>query len=320
MKLFILICCLTIIIIFIVNYFWGNKISIQWEQNPSLPKGTAGHVMDFCGDAITIAGGTFWQDDIKIWDNEIIAFDPESDRWNIVSYLPEPAGYAVSASVDNSFYILGGINDKTYQDKCYKITKKSDIYTISEITPMPQPRAYAGVSSDENNIYIIGGKNDNEKDNYFYPTFTYSIKDNSWSELAPIPDNNRIQSAAIKCNKTIYLFGGYYNGKNTDEAFSFFNSKWTKIKKMPFPVRGQAIAVYKDRFIFLFGGYTDQGFTNTVTIYDTVKNNYFKTTPLPYSIMGAKAVITNNLILLSGGEDMPKHRSDFFYRGIIKNR
>jgi hypothetical protein len=53
---------------------------------------------------MVLAGGTHWKDDKKLWLDEVVAYDPEGDKWENLTPLPRPLAYDASASQDGVFY------------------------------------------------------------------------------------------------------------------------------------------------------------------------------------------------------------------------
>jgi len=124
--------------------------------------------------------------------------------------------------------------------------------------------------------------------------WVFDSKRNGWFRLPDVPGAvGRLASTAQAVNGKVYLFGGYTVDKDGKEV-SLANvdvytpgkakpeaGTWSKAAPIPVPVDDSVSVLYADRYIILVSGWSMTDNVRDVQVFDTKKNIWSKSTPIP---------------------------------------
>jgi len=308
---------------------------LRWKQGKDLllPKG--GYGSGFLDGKLILAGGTHWKDDKKLWLDEVVAYDPEEDKWEILTPLPKPLAYGASASQDGIFYFVGGAGPERPERAGYRLRKQNGKYRWQQFTTLPMDRCYSKAVILKNELFLVGG-GDNVADlstaSSILLSASLSEQNSVWKTRSPIPGEGRAVFAAAACNGQLYVFGGCNADaggvRNLASAYRYDPSldRWNRLKDTPAPVRAWSASSPDKRFIFLFAGYSsptpsdptipkDGQFEKRVYRYDTVSDEYQEVSPLPHANADISFHFFKGIAYGAGGEPRGKARSPWTFIG-----
>lgn len=85
------------------------------------------------------------------------AYNPRSDRWEMLPALPQPRSRYALAAVEGKVYLIGGWDGTKVCAEVWMYDPS--VKTWQAQTALPTPRMDAGVTVIEGQIYVIGGAN-----------------------------------------------------------------------------------------------------------------------------------------------------------------
>lgn len=231
------------------------------------------------------------------------AAEAETCGWNARAPLPS-AGYASnSVTVDGKIYVLGKFDGSDPSDVVNAYDPSSNSWEPRE--PMPNASMGFGLAAIDRRVYRAGGMVAGETS---AELFVYDIDGDSWDELAPLPAPVTFPAAAAVDGK-FYVIGG------TDmdgSAFATVNrydpatDEWTEMAPLQIP-RTIAASAAANGKIYVVGGVgidpdTDQaGLLKSVSVYDTVADEWSELSPLANSRAYASAASFGGQIYVVGG-------------------
>lgn len=294
-----------------------NAQEIEWKKLQSLPKGICG------GEAVTLFGKIYviaGRDDVSM-STDFLMYDTEIDKWTNLADVPEKRMNLALATIDNKIYAIGG---DRFSASGYEYSLESNKW--NKINDMPTARQHIDCGVYKNDIYVIGGltswKSISKKNE------VYNVKQKTWTEKSPIP-SLRNNPAIVSIDSLIYVIGG--GGTEEDvwketslvECYNVNLDLWEKKSDLP-NVLFKPGALVLNKNIYVFGGSSEneKGYIvkKDVLVYDTEKNSWFKTTPLPYkNIFAAYACIKNKIYVIGGTSGAPDWGSyTDVYEGTVK--
>jgi hypothetical protein len=163
-------------------------------------------------------------------------------------------------------------------------------------------------------------------------SYRYDITDNTWQQIADLPDTlGKIASAASRIKNTIYILGGYHVFEDHTERSSNKVHRYDILKNkfledgasIPVPIDDHVQAVWRDSLIYVITGWSDKENVPNVQIYNPEANSWTIGTPVPdnhnYKSFGASGTIIGDTIFYFGGASMGKHYpiQNILRKGII---
>ncbi len=152
-------------------------------------------------------------------------------------------------------------------------------------------------------VYVVGGLDEDGRPSS--SLLRYDAGDDSWTELAPLPEGLWRTTAAAQDGK-LYVFGGYtatdgfpFGATSTVYAYAPGTNTWTRLADAPRP-RGTAAAVTMDDGIHVIGGVyrSDYAFHD---IYHPDSDSWSEAPPLPTPRSGLAAIRRGDHIHVIGG-------------------
>jgi len=301
-----------------------------WEPLASLPSGRAGFASSSSETHLVIAGGTRWENDVKLTLLDCLQYDLTSHSWSVAPPLPRAFAYGVDIASSGAWLLLGGDDGES--------TRADGMWVPSEGTPNPhrtlsQPVALAGSTTLAGRLYVVGGTDDFRKlERATAQFFSLDAKSGLIRELPNVPGGPRILPAVAAFDGQVVAITGARIGVGTAEVenltdawcYSTVNEKWSAIAAYPFPVRGLTACTLNSRYVLLAGGFrtslvssVPSAFTDNCFLYDAKDNRYLPLPPLPYSAMLGGLVRQGEFLYIVGGEDRQRHRSALVYRTTV---
>ena len=291
-------------------------VTVTWSEGPSLPIGLGGHVAAVLPEGIVVAGGSNWENEKKIWRDEIWLLDG-SGHWKQAGKLPFGMTLPAAAVRDDKLFFLGGWRENG-------VTSDTFSYGSGFVQRLPMDlpagRAQASCVAVGNSLYVIGGVTN--------PTDFQTAMDSviscspgaggGWSKETSLPAPLAFAAVAT-VNHRIYLFGGMgpREGGTVDLAdalvFDPNDQHWLPLPPLPGARRGASAVTIDGRHILIVGGCRNVNgepvTLNDALIFDTTTFTYHPCAPLPFAALCEQAVLNDGSIYVIGGEDKPRHRT-----------
>ena len=289
---------------------WLGTESIHWSRAVDLPLPRGGYFAAWHNGGVLVAGGTYWKEGKKIWTDAVHFFDPKQGRWFVRTPLPRPLAYGQMISIGGNAYLLGGCDENTVYRTVFRL--QSDGWT--RIGELPDSLVYFSAVATGDVIYLLAGSHSlNDLSQGTNRAWALDLRAMTWREIEPVPGPPRMTHAAAVVGKSIYVFGGATQepGKNLidlDDVVCFDTERktWRTAARLPEPTRaGWALAV--GPAVYLLGG-ANEKMLDQVLRYDSVADQYSRTSNLPLPLADTKFFYHNGMIYGAGGEDRARSR------------
>lgn len=242
---------------------------LQWTELPSLPLARANATAATVDGQLYVLGGYNFDRGGALSANH--RYDVTTRQWNTATASLFPASGAGSAVVDGEILLFGGFDNRTESSAVQRYNPAGDSWTLG--TPMPLARSEFSAVTVNDQIYIIGG---NVLSITASATITpvmkarsstivsvYDPRQDSWRDLAPLPEG-RVAYAAAARNNQIYVIGGsdkWVDGtiQATVLVYDISNNVWTYSSPLPMGRSGLRGVAIRDN-LYIFGGYGDNGY------------------------------------------------------------
>ena len=155
------------------------------------------------------------------------AYDPETNKWTTKPSIPNGVFGAVSATVGDKIYVLGGANANIaisgWSNYNQVYDTKKETWTLASPVPVGFDRAAgAAILGIEPRIYIFGGTIA-----YSYNacnlTQIYNLQQDNWTIGSQMP-TPRAWHGVAEVNNELYIIGGY---TQSGKPWSNLNEKYT---------------------------------------------------------------------------------------------
>ena len=311
---------------------------LNWKEGKELALAKGGYASGIFNGKLLLAGGTHWKDDKKLWTDEVVAYDPNRDQWEMFPPLPKALAYGASAADEGAFYFLGGAGPENSERAGYRLRRQGGAYRWEEFTQLPMDRSYSRAVILDGQLFLVGGSdsvNDLSKASTALLSLSLKKPQATWKPLRPMPGEGRAVFAAASCNGKLYVFGGCLvdggNVRNLASAYRFDpgTDQWTRLHDLPAATRAWSASSGDDRFIFLFGGYSSSPdtkvkaqsghFEKKVYRYDTKLDAYQEMSPLPFANADMSFHFLKGAFYGAGGEPVQKARAAWTFIGKLGN-
>jgi hypothetical protein len=303
----------------------GIVTAAEWEPVASLPVPNGGFAAGAVQGQIVIAGGTTWKDDVKVWLDDVWAYDAASNQWKAAGKLPNPLAYGVVAEVQDGLLVAGGFDGTRGRTEVLKIGADQKVtptlHRLVEATSLGVG-GLLGADGGEH-LVVFGGLPDPGKLDAAISGGQRVLLRQNQTERVPgdgLPDV--FTSTGAVCGDALYAFTGARatsptTVENVSAAWVFRDDQRERTPIRPYPMawRGVTAVRLDDTHIYLAGGYggDPESFRSEAFIYDIKENMYRRGKPLPIAAM-VGLVNDGKYIYCLGGEDAKKHRTDKCWR------
>lgn len=280
-----------------------------------MPRAQAGGAAAMFGDTMVIAGGTAWEDGVKLWLADVQLFDARADRWRTGPALPEHLAYGPFAQSGAALEIYGGAGSASGAPSRAIWRIDASLGKWTRVGDTPADHLLGRAARVGRRVFLFGGCSDVADLTRCSDAVWMREDGGIWRQVAKLPGGAVALSAAAVLQGRVYLFGGCAMpeaGKlfNRAEAWAFdpVSLRFYRLRDLPAANRGLTAGVLNGR-ILLFGGYTGGGFTAEVWSFDPASDSYAAQTPMPAAMTSAEFVPRGSVLWAAGGEDRMKHRS-----------
>jgi polyhydroxybutyrate depolymerase len=231
-----------------------------------------------------------------------LEYDPHANRWTRKKALPFKSHLHTIAPLDGKLYLISSDMQENY---------RYDPHTDSSeaIAPNPDKRIPGSCVPFGGKVYVMGGIH-----NIIFDLSgridVYDPQTDQWSQKKPMP---RLRlGLCVAVNDKILVIGGWepVSGQRrvrTSSAVQLYDpatEAWETRQDLPFGVVGSAVIVGSKVYVMgcvageIPGKSED---LTTVLVYDTTKDTWQRTTPLPRLAVGAGFAVLDDSIHLIGG-------------------
>lgn len=292
-----------------------------WERLAPLPVSNGGFFSGVIDGQIVVAGGTTWKDDVKIWLDQIWAYDPGRNQWRSTGRLPSAVAYPVSAHNGRTVWFASGSSGIRTDQGLWRMDAAGAPKRIAKID---DAFVYAGGGIIGPTLYVVGGTDDQGKVDRATNRFrAIDLSTGQTTRLADYPEASLITATAAVLGDRLLVFGGArwdapratVQNHGSAHVYSTASKAWSALSPLPHPVRGLTAVALDSRRIYLAGGYRNDEveFVADAYLFDVETQRYTPTTPLPYAGMVSLVTVGDWLYCL-GGEDRKRHRTDAVFR------
>jgi N-acetylneuraminic acid mutarotase len=166
--------------------------------------------------------------------------------------------------------------------------------------PVPYPARGPFVVSDGTFVYVGGGY---DGTNVHNDTFRYDPVADTWTPLAPAPDEHFLSQAVID-NAKIYNIAGFnlFGQSTTTRIYDIATNTWTTGTPIPEPLGLSDHAIgLSNGVIYIAGGFNGSGAINTVRAYDIATDTWSTLASMPTALyLPGFGIINGKLYVASG--------------------
>ena len=217
-----------------------------------------------------------------------------------------------------------------------QVAKKWHITALKELPePITNNAVSEGYTDDKPYAFTFGGLDSTKLYSGIHlRSYRYDILNNTWQQIADLPDTlGKIASAASHIKNIIYILGGYHvfadhseKSSNKIHRYDIINNKFLEDgTSIPIPIDDHIQAVWRDSLIYVITGWSDKENVPNVQIYNPEANSWMVGTTVPdnhiYKSFGASGTIIGDTIFYFGGASMGKHYpiQNILRKGIINS-
>lgn len=269
----------------------GFKTLNPWKTEPDLPilvQEVYGAVFQ---GKIHLAGGLKRTADRFGATADHMAYDPQTQQWELRAPLPENRHHIQMMHHRNELYALGGYFSQgrgeswIMKNQTWRYDSKNNRWEDS--SPAPHPHGETVAASLGDYIHIVGGRQPKGASNKSYKDHTdsdlhlqFDPQQGVWQKLAPSLTLRNSGAGAV-IDELWYVVGGRnmaLNNLATLEIYDPKEDRWRKGTPMPQAQGGLAAAALEGK-LYAFGGEyfkPQNGVFSTCWIYDPKKDQWVK--------------------------------------------
>ncbi len=317
----------------------------SWKKMPSIPdeQGFAGSFAGVSGGALLVAGGANFSGDVKTWSEEVFILESPEAVWRVAGKLPGPLGYGVSVTYGDALLCIGGSDATQHHRKVLCLRWRRGALEKSELAPLPRALANAcgAVVGDE--LYIAGGLHAPDATNAasVFWVLDLSKPGAAWRELESWPGPARMMATAGTFDGSFFLFGGAGLKTGADgkperlwfrDGYRFKpGAGWSRIADLPRSVVASPSPAFaaSPGHLWILGGddgtqlavppEEHKGFPKDILVYDAHADRWSMAGEVPFSLVTTAAVLWDGNLVIPGGEQRPRIRSNEVWRGTFSS-
>lgn len=272
-----------------------REMEINWSQLPvnglngDLQKGVSASYAALIDTKLIVAGGANFPDKFgfeggsKAFYDEILQFDPEQGKWNIIGHLPQPGAYGVSVSLPEGMLWIGGNTPTESLSTCYKVLiSENQKFEIQPFVRLPVTMDNFSGCAVDNRVFVGGGNVEGKPSNKFYSI--HAGTDSAWTALPDFPGLPRVQPVMVAIQKEkkqyIYLLGGFFGGDAAHKPsiatdilrYDIGTQQWEVVGEQTdsetgnrFSLGGATAMPIDNKYILCLGGVNYQVFLDAIT-------------------------------------------------------
>lgn len=319
-----------------------HAAEMKWSQLPPIPdaEGFAASFAGVSGGALIVAGGAniagekWGETFVKKWYDSIWVLAEPDGAWAKAGKLPQPLGYGVSVSADDSVLCFGGSDEGGHHAMGFRMQWKAGALSHEAMPSLPRPFANACWALVGRTIYVAGGIE--------APTATAAMKtfwaldldmpNSQWRELEPWPGPARMLAVAASLDGSFYLMSGAALRADADgkpvreflrDAYRFTPGKgWERLADLPRPaVAAPSPAAAKDGRVYVTTGDDGKnvtfqpvekhpGFPRDTLVLDARANSWSTLPGAPFSRATVPVVEWRGRFVIPNGEVRPRVRTN----------
>lgn len=283
-----------------------------WEQKRGRLPGGGNHDIfaAACQGRLYVAGGWAGQWGLPVRDHvpdELLAYDPRTECWEVVSRMYMPRRYNGIAALDGRVWVVGGETRFVGRGGPHQALYLVDVYDPASGTWSAGPslnhvRTDPFVVTCNGRIYAIGGARHNAGP-ALDTVESIGPGEPAWRCETPLPRSTR-QGHACALDGVIYCF-------SIDGAFAFdtLSGRWDEEFPQPGEIgQGPLAAAWKGE-VWLIGGYDDR----RIRCFDPQVRTWRAGPDLPTEQAWAAAeVLDDRLFIIGGAHRSPAHGAIVF--------
>ena len=241
-----------------------------WQSLTPPPLPRAGTPVTAIDGALVVAGGTYWQDNVKHFASRVDRYDPATDSWSSLPSLPGGLGDAPAVVLGGCVRIFGGGTTGPGGTTTWVLNAGRWSEDVAMRLPAPRRSAVAAVVGER--VFLLGGLSGSGTE---YATATSTVwsagVEGGWTECAPIPGPARFNAAVGAVGGKILLAGGCTpegtGVRNLDDVLAYdpAANRWSTLGRLPFALRAAFGVADGDRLLVL-GGYSDHFLTEIFAV------------------------------------------------------
>ncbi|AOE49846.1 Kelch repeat-containing protein [Kangiella sediminilitoris] len=239
---------------------------VKWETKSPLPYNVQEIYPALHQGKIYVAGGLSLQgDNLKVLE-QVVEYNPESDKWNQSTTLPEPRHHPYLISHQNKLYAFSGFTES----KRGSWFGSRDILLLDEKTKrwkkhanhMQHPLCETVAASINGCIHLASGRKPKGESNGKWGDHTdtdahliFDPATMTWNSAQPIPTARNSAAGACIDGMWHVIGGRTVNGGNLDthEVYDYKTDQWSALAPLPQAQGGLAAATLNEH-IYVFGG------------------------------------------------------------------
>lgn len=238
-------------------------IAAQSSSLANLPLPRSGYAAGVLSSILVVAGGSYWDNDVKKWTRQVNAFHPSCNCWTQLPSMPIAVSDAAFMVVGNSLFVLGGMDGVTARRDVQVFDGKS--WSLRPELMLPEPRLYASAVTDGTWIYLIGGiEKPGEQASGLGSMWMIDPEhaEAGWVRLPDCYCAMRSNFGLALVHRYLVILGGLAtdakNASNLSDIWTFDlgTRKWRHVGHLPEGKRA-VWAAADGEDVLLFGGYTD---------------------------------------------------------------
>lgn len=263
-----------------------------------------------------------------------------AQSWQTLAPMPNSLAFATAGVVDNTVYVLSGLNGDGITTAVLAYTPGSDAWT-TKASMLGAGRYGAAAAAANGRLFAFGGNGDeggvqaydpttdtwsakarmtprssagaavvngliylaggNDGTGAFVPSVTaYDPSNDTWTTKASIP-TPRTMLAVAAINGVVYAVGGLGGAGNELEAYDPASDTWAQKAAMP-TARSQLTAAVLNGQLYAIGGLTSDGMnSNVVEAYNPATNTWTSKPSMPTARSDIASAVGNGAIYVFGG-------------------
>ena len=232
---------------------WDTSID-TWDVGPELPD-PLHHAMaaTYDGRLVVMGGWVPEGSDLDARESARV-YVLEGDKWKRLPDMNSPRAAGAAAVVDDKLVVTGG----KANGEVLATTEVFDGEEWKVVSDMPTPREHLAAVADDRYFYAVGGREGTSSAN-LSSLERYDPEEDSWEELAPMPEPLGGLGAAL-ARGTIVAVGGENSTLSLDNVFLYdvARDEWRKGESLPEARHGMTVVAVDDA-VYALGGSTEAG-------------------------------------------------------------